>query len=61
MAEPYGVKINFGSWLVASSIPILTMIALLPLVLYKLFPPGVTETPDAPKAAREALRQHGAI
>jgi DASS family divalent anion:Na+ symporter len=61
LAEPYGVKINFGSWLLAASIPILAMIALLPLILYKLFPPGVTETPDAPKAAREALRSMGRL
>lgn len=61
LAEQYGVKINFGSWLVAASIPILTMIALLPLVLYKLFPPGVTDTPDAPKAAREALSTMGSF
>src|SRR5213595_3940219 len=56
LADNYGVKINFGSWIVAASIPVLTMIALLPLILYKLFPPGVTKTPDAPKAARDALR-----
>src|ERR1700756_5840343 len=37
LAEHYGVKINFGSWLAAASIPILAMIALLPIVLYKLF------------------------
>ena len=61
LAEPYGVKINFGSWMLAASIPVLTMIALLPLILYKLFPPGVTETPDAPKAAREGTAQHGTI
>lgn len=61
LTEHYGVKINFGSWLVAASIPILTMIASLPLVLYKLFPPGVTNTPDAPKAAREALRTMGPL
>ncbi len=61
LAEHYGVKINFGSWLVASSIPILTMIGLLPLVLYKLFPPGVSKTQDAPKAAREALRSMGRL
>jgi DASS family divalent anion:Na+ symporter len=61
LAEPYGVKINFGSWIVASSIPVLTMIALLPLMLYKLFPPGVTKTPDAPKAARSALRSMGSL
>src|SRR5258705_6405564 len=61
LAEHYGVKINFGSWLIAASIPILAMIALLPLVLYKLFPPGVTDTPDAPGAARDALRTMGKL
>jgi len=61
LAEHYGVKINFGSWMVAASIPVLTMIALLPFVLYKFFPPGVTDTPDAPKAAREALRSMGPL
>jgi divalent anion:Na+ symporter, DASS family len=61
LAEQYGVKINFGFWLIAASIPMLTMIALLPLVLYKLFPPGVTDTPDAPKTAREALSTMGSL
>ncbi len=61
LAEHYGVKISFGSWIFASSIPVLTMIALLPLILYKMFPPGVTKTPDAPKAARDALRTMGLL
>ncbi|HWY45401.1 MAG TPA: DASS family sodium-coupled anion symporter [Candidatus Sulfotelmatobacter sp.] len=61
LAQNYGVKISFGSWMIASSIPVLAMIALLPMVLYKLFPPGVTKTPDAPKAAREALRTMGPL
>src|SRR5258705_11809497 len=51
LADRYGVKINFGSWIAAASIPILAMIALLPLLLYKLFPTGVAKTPDAPKSA----------
>src|SRR5256884_6965878 len=37
------------------------MIVLLPLMLYRLFPPGVTKTPDAPKAARDALRTMGRL
>jgi DASS family divalent anion:Na+ symporter len=57
----YLVNINFGSWIVAASIPVLTMIALLPLIVYKLFPPGVTNTPNAPKAARDALRTMGPL
>ncbi len=61
LAEPYGVKINFGSWMLASSVPVLTMIALLPFIHYKLFPPGVTATPEAPKAARNALRSMGPL
>ena len=61
LAAQYGVKINFGSWIIAASVPMLTMIALLPFVLYKLFPPGVTDTPDAPKAAKEALRSMGRL
>ena len=61
LAQNYGVKINFGSWIVASSIPVLSMIALLPLILYRVFPPGVTKTPEAPKAAREALRTMGRL
>jgi DASS family divalent anion:Na+ symporter len=61
LAEPYGVKINFGSWMLAASVPVLLMIALLPLVLYKLFPPGVKGTPEAPKAARESLRRMGPL
>jgi divalent anion:Na+ symporter, DASS family len=61
LAAPYGVKINFGFWMLAASVPVLTMIALLPLILYRLFPPGVTGTPDAPKAAKEALRSMGRL
>ncbi|MGB7726551.1 MAG: DASS family sodium-coupled anion symporter [Candidatus Acidiferrum sp.] len=61
LAEPYGVKINFGSWMLAASVPVLTMIALLPFILYKLFPPGVAATPEAPKAAKNALRSMGPL
>jgi DASS family divalent anion:Na+ symporter len=61
LAEPYGVKINFGSWLLAASVPVLTMILLLPFVLYKVFPPGAASTSDAPAAARAALREMGPL
>jgi DASS family divalent anion:Na+ symporter len=57
----YGLQINFGSWLVAASVPALLSIALLPWVLYRLYPPGVTDTPDAPAAARAALRSMGSL
>jgi divalent anion:Na+ symporter, DASS family len=58
---PYGVKIDFGSWLLFACVPALTTITLLPLLLYKLFPPGITSTPEAPAVAREALRNMGPL
>jgi DASS family divalent anion:Na+ symporter len=61
IAAHYGLKISFGSWLVVSCVPALSAIALLPLILYKLCPPGVATTPDAPAAAREALSKMGPL
>jgi DASS family divalent anion:Na+ symporter len=61
LAEQFGLKIDFISWFIAASVPALAAILLLPLVLYKLFPPGVTATPDAPAAARETLRSMGPL
>jgi divalent anion:Na+ symporter, DASS family len=59
IGRTFGVDASFGKWLLAASVPALTAILLLPLVLYKIFPPEVKETPEAPAAAREALRAMG--
>jgi divalent anion:Na+ symporter, DASS family len=61
IARQFGLKINFGSWLLAACVPALAAVVLLPLVLYRLFPPGVSATPDAPAAARQALRSMGPL
>jgi DASS family divalent anion:Na+ symporter len=61
VARDFGLDINFGKWLVAASVPALTAILLLPLVISRLFPPGVGKTPEAPLAARKALATLGAL
>ena len=61
IARPFGVEIDFGSWLVAASVPTLAAMALLPLVLYRLIAPEVTATPEAPAAARRALAALGPL
>ena len=61
LAAQFGLHVNFGSWLLFASVPTLITIGLLPLMLYRAFPPGVNETPDAPHAAREALRTMGPL
>lgn len=61
IAAQYGLTINFGKWLLASCVPALLAIALLPLVMVRLFPPGVRATPEAPAAARAELRAMGKL
>ena len=48
IARAYGVEIGFGSWLLASSVPTLLAMAVLPWVLYKVI---------APKSPRRRTRQ----
>ena len=61
IAADVGVAIGFGWWLTAASVPTLAAILLLPIVVRRLFPPGVSETPDAPRAARAALASMGSM
>ena len=61
IARDHGLEIGFGSWLVASSVPTLTAMALLPLLLYKVIGPEVKATPEAPRAARRALAAMGPL
>ena len=61
IAKGYGLEIGFGSWLAASSIPTLVAMIVLPFVLYKVIAPEVTATPEAPRAARQALAALGPL
>lgn len=61
LAAEHGLNVNFGSWLLVASVPALVTIALLPLMLFKAFPPGITDTPNAPQAARDALLDMGRL
>lgn len=61
IARDAGVNIDFAKWFIASSVPALCALIALPWVLSKLFPPGVGETPEAPRAAREDLKKLGSF
>ncbi len=61
IAQKVGVEISFGSWLLASSVPTLIAIVMLPLLVSKIFSPGVGATPEAPAAARKDLAGMGAM
>ena len=51
IGKTMGFQISFGSWLCASLVPTLLALAVLPLLIYKIFPPEVKATPEAPAAA----------
>ncbi len=59
MAEALGVKITYGSWVLAASLPVAVLFVAVPWIIFKIFPPEIKETPDAPKIAEAALRKMG--
>jgi len=61
IAQKAGVEIGFGSWLLASSVPTLIAIGMLPLLVSKIFSPGIGATPEAPAAARKDLAGMGTM
>jgi DASS family divalent anion:Na+ symporter len=61
IAANAGVEIGFGSWLIAASVPSLVALGLVPLLIAKLFPPGVGATPEAPAAARKEMASMGSM
>jgi DASS family divalent anion:Na+ symporter len=61
IAQKAGLEIGFASWFLASSVPSLIAIGILPLLVSRIFPPGVGATPEAPAAARKNLASMGVM
>ena len=56
-----GVHLHFGNWFLASSVPTLLAMFVVPWVLYRVFPPAQLYTPDAPGRAAEELSELGGL
>ena len=61
IVQKAGFEINFGKWFLASAVPSLVALGLLPLIVAKIFPPRVGKTPEAPAAARRDLASMGSM
>jgi DASS family divalent anion:Na+ symporter len=61
MAGEYGVEISYGSWALAASVPVIVLFFLVPWILFKIYPPEIKQTPDAPLIANEALNTMGNV
>lgn len=54
-----GVQVTWGSWALAAIVPGLISLAVMPYLLYKLFPPEIKEMPHAKVMAVEELEKMG--
>ena len=48
-------------WLKAACVPAIVGLAVTPLLVYKLFPPEIKDTPEAPAAAAAKLKALGPL
>ena len=58
-AQTAGVEVSYAGWILGALAPGLVSLALVPLVLYKLFPPEIKRTPAAAEFARTELERMG--
>lgn len=61
MAKEVGIDISYGSWALAASVPVLVLYFLVPWVIFKIYPPEIKETPEAPEIAQAALDKMGPV
>jgi DASS family divalent anion:Na+ symporter len=61
MAGDQGIEITWARWAVAAFVPGLTSLLVVPLVLYRLFPPQVKKTPGAASMAEGRLAEMGPL
>ena len=55
------IQLSWGTWALAMLAPGLVAMALMPLIIYWLYPPEIKSTPNAAQFARERLQQMGPI
>ena len=58
-AKNAGVQLTYLGWLAAAIVPSLVSLAVVPLVIYRLYPPEIRETPEASAFASAELEKLG--
>ncbi|MDQ3820269.1 MAG: anion permease [Acidobacteriota bacterium] len=54
-----GIELTYSRWLIGAVVPGLFSFALIPFLIYRLFPPEIKKTPAAAEFAREELQRLG--
>ena len=58
-AKTANVHLSWGTWALGGLLPGLISLFLIPLILYKLYPPEIKRTPEAAKFAQDELKKMG--
>ncbi|MBD0369492.1 MAG: DASS family sodium-coupled anion symporter [Pyrinomonadaceae bacterium] len=59
--EAAGVELSYARWLLGAIVPGLISLLVIPLLLYRIFPPEIKHTPRAAEFADEELRRMGPV
>ncbi len=60
-AKQANVDLNYSIWFISAIVPAMVSLTVIPLMIYRLYPPEVKETPNAVSYATEELRKLGAL
>jgi len=60
-AKNLGIDITWTSWLIAALVPAVISLLAVPYILYKIYPPELKSTGDAPQIAAEKLKEMGPV
>jgi len=61
LASAQGIEVTWVGWAIAALVPGLVSLAVVPWVLYRLFPPEIRATPEARTLALDHLREMGSV
>ena len=60
-AQHANIDLNYSVWFVSAIVPSLVSLLVIPMMIYRFFPPGVKETPNAVKFAHNELEKLGPL
>lgn len=61
LASSFGVNITWFGWFLAALVPGVISLIVIPLVIYKIYPPEVKSTPNAGEIAQKAIKEMGSL
>lgn len=58
-AQTLNIQLSWGMWAAAAAVPGILSLSLIPYILYKIYPPEITKTPEAKALADQELKHMG--